>query len=57
MILVLVFSLIYSTTAKKYKYGIHNGELGSSVRIVCGYGLHDSAIEVRFPTETRGFFL
>jgi hypothetical protein len=32
-------------------------EPGSSVSIVSGYGLDDRAIEVRCPTETKGFFL
>jgi hypothetical protein len=30
---------------------------GSSVGIVCGYGLDDRAIEVRSPAEAKGFFL
>jgi hypothetical protein len=30
---------------------------GSSVDIMSGYGLHDRAIEVRSPAETKGFFL
>jgi hypothetical protein len=30
---------------------------GSSVSIVCGYGLDDWAIEVRSPAEATGFFL
>jgi hypothetical protein len=30
---------------------------GSSVSIVSGYGLDDRAIEVRTPTEAKGFFL
>jgi hypothetical protein len=32
-------------------------EQGSSVSIVSGYGLDDRTIEVRSPTETKGFFL
>jgi hypothetical protein len=32
-------------------------EPGSLVSIVSGYGLGDRAIEVRFPAETKGFFL
>jgi hypothetical protein len=34
-----------------------NGEPGSSVRIVSGYGLDDREIEVRFSAEAKGFFL
>jgi hypothetical protein len=33
------------------------GIRGSSVSIVPSYGLDDRAIEVRSPTEVRGFFL
>jgi hypothetical protein len=33
------------------------GELGSSVSIVSGYGLDDRVIDVRSPAEARGFFL
>jgi hypothetical protein len=33
-----------------------NGEPGSSVSIVSGYGLDDVAIEVRSPKEAKGFF-
>jgi hypothetical protein len=32
-------------------------ETGSSVSIVCGYGLDDRAIKVRYPAEAKGFFL
>jgi hypothetical protein len=32
-------------------------ELGSSVSIVFGYGLDDRAIEIRSPSEAKGFFL
>jgi hypothetical protein len=31
------------------------GELGSSVSIVSGYGLDDQAIEVQTPAEAKGF--
>jgi hypothetical protein len=31
-------------------------EPGSSVSIVCGYGLDNRAIEIRSPAEARGFF-
>jgi hypothetical protein len=34
-----------------------NGEPGSSVSIVSGYGLDDLAIEVRSPAEPKGFAL
>jgi hypothetical protein len=33
------------------------GKPGSSVSIVCGYGLDDRAIEVRSPAEAKIFFL
>jgi hypothetical protein len=33
------------------------GEPGSSVSIVSGYGLDDRAIEVRSSAEAKGFFL
>jgi hypothetical protein len=32
-------------------------EPGSSVSIVCGYGLDDWAVKVRSPAEAKGFFL
>jgi hypothetical protein len=32
------------------------GEPGSSVSIVSGYGLDDRAIDVRFPAEAKDFF-
>jgi hypothetical protein len=34
-----------------------DGETGSSVSIVSGYGLDDPAIKVRSPTEAKEFFL
>jgi hypothetical protein len=34
-----------------------NGEPGSSVSIVYGYGLDDRTIEVRSSAEAKGFFL
>jgi hypothetical protein len=34
-----------------------NGDPGSSVSIVSGYGLDDRVIEFRSPAETKGFFL
>jgi hypothetical protein len=37
----------------KFSYG----GPGSSVSIVCGYGLDERAIEVRSPAEAKGFFL
>jgi hypothetical protein len=36
---------------------ILNGEPGSSVSTVSGYGLDDRAIEVQSHAEAKGFFL
>jgi hypothetical protein len=38
-------------------YYMCDDEPGSSVSIVSGYGLDDRAIEIRSPTEAKGFFL
>jgi hypothetical protein len=38
-------------------YTLRNGEPGSSVSIMSGYGLDDRAIEVRSPAQDKGFFL
>jgi hypothetical protein len=45
------------------EYSLHKrlydleGEPGSSVSIVSGYGLDDRAIDVRSPAEAKGFLL
>jgi hypothetical protein len=42
----------------KYMFvSLANSKPGSSGSIVSGYGLDDRAIGVRFPGETKGFFL
>jgi hypothetical protein len=43
--------------SEKFKKVSSSGEPGSSVSTVSGYRLDDRAIEVRSPTEAKGFFL
>jgi hypothetical protein len=45
-----------NTTILFTDYKLFLREPGSSVSIVSGYGLNDRAIEVRSPTEAKGFF-
>jgi hypothetical protein len=47
----------FCTVWKNTVYYKNDGEPGSSVNTVSGYGLDDRAIEVRFPAEAKGFFL
>jgi hypothetical protein len=47
-----------ATQLLNYNIGIiYKVNRGSSVSVVFGYGLEDRAIEVRYPTEAKGFFL
>jgi hypothetical protein len=40
-----------------FKLGMVNGDPGSPVSIVFGYGLDYRAIDIRSPAEAKGFFL
>jgi hypothetical protein len=48
--------LAQSFTETRLEMYMSHGEPGSSVSTVSSYGMDDREIEVRFPTEARGFF-
>jgi hypothetical protein len=54
---VFKFSTVILLHVQYCSYSYMGGSRGSSVNILCDYGLDDQAIVVRSPADAKGFFL